>query len=66
MYEQFAKLLEKHGVTAFQVTKGTGVSTATLSSWKTGRYTPKADKLMKIAKYFDVPLEYFFDQQQTG
>ena len=25
--------------------------------WKSGKYTPKVDKLQKIADYFKVPLE---------
>ena len=45
MYKKFAILLEKNHKTSYQVAKETGVSTATLSSWKNGYYTPKADKL---------------------
>lgn len=55
-YENFQRLCEKKGVKPKAVSEATGVSTATLSSWKTGRYTPKPDKLMKIADYFGVPL----------
>ena len=58
-YERFDRLCKKFGTTAFQVAKETGVTTATLSSWKKGRYTPKADKLQKLADYFGVPLTYF-------
>ncbi|MBQ9065245.1 MAG: helix-turn-helix transcriptional regulator, partial [Blautia sp.] len=32
-------------------------SQATLSSWKSGKYTPKIDKLKKLADYFGVPIE---------
>jgi len=60
VYERFAELLEKHNVTAYQVAKATGIATATLTEWKNGTYTPKADKLILIARYFDVPLEYFY------
>ena len=38
--------------------KETGISTVTLTNWKRGRYTPKPDKLQKIADYFGVPLSY--------
>lgn len=55
-YENFQRLCEKKGVKPRTVSEATGVSTATLSSWKTGKYTPKPDKLIKIANYFDVPL----------
>lgn len=61
MYEKFAELLEKTNKTAYQVSKDTGISTATLSNWKNGIYKPKADKLKILAKYFGVPIEYFLE-----
>lgn len=59
MYDLFEKLLNDNNVTAYRVSKETGISTATLSDWKKGRSTPKADKLQKIADYFKVSIEYF-------
>ena len=58
MYGTFQKLLDKNGVTAYKVAKETGLTTATLTNWKKGRYTPKQDKLQKIAEYFDVTVDY--------
>lgn len=58
MYEIFEKLLKETGLTAYRVAKETGLSTATLTSWKQGVYTPKIEKLQKIADFFDVDLEY--------
>lgn len=58
MYEIFEKLLKEHNLTAYKVAKDTGLTTATLTNWKKGRYTPKQDKLQKIAEYFGVSLEY--------
>ena len=58
MYEIFSELLQKYGVTAYKVSKETGVSQSTLSDWKRGISTPKQDKLQKIANYFDVSLTY--------
>lgn len=59
MYEIFEKLLEEHQKTAYQVSKDTGIATATLTEWKKGTYTPKIDKLKIIADYFDVPVTIF-------
>lgn len=61
MYEKFADLLAKTNKTAYQVAKDTGVSTATLSSWKKGEYTPKVDKLKVLADYFGVDINYFLE-----
>ena len=56
-YDTFEKLCTAKGVTPYRVAKETGVSTSTLSSWKTGRYTPKREKLQKIADYFGITVD---------
>lgn len=58
MYEIFEKLLHERGITAYRVAKDTGITTATLTSWKQGKYTPKREKLQKIADYFGVSVDY--------
>lgn len=57
MYKTFEKLKKQKGVTSYQVAKATGISTVTFTDWKYGRYTPKTDKLLKIAKFFGVTLD---------
>lgn len=54
MYEIYAKLRDARELTDYQVCKQTGIASATLSAWKAGQYTPKIDKLLKIAKLFNV------------
>ncbi|MCI6468171.1 MAG: helix-turn-helix domain-containing protein [Faecalicatena sp.] len=58
MYEIFSKLLHIYGVTAYKVSKETGVSQSTLSDWKLGKITPKSDTLKKLADYFGVTIDY--------
>lgn len=62
MYEKFAKLIEERGVTAYQVAKDTGLTSTLFSEWKSGKANPKADKLMKLADYFNVSIEYFLKE----
>lgn len=62
LYKKFQRLLDERGITAYKVSKETGIATATLTEWKNGTYTPKVDKLMLIAKYFDVPIGYFLTE----
>lgn len=62
MYKKFEKLLNERNITAYQVATETGIAQATLTEWKNGTYTPKVDKLMKIADFFEVPLEYFLKE----
>lgn len=61
MYQKYAELRDKAGITDYEVAKQTGISTSTLTNWKYGRYTPKADKIKKIAELFKKPIEYFLE-----
>ena len=58
MYERFNNLLQEKGLTAYKVAKATGVSRSTLAAWKKKEYTPKMDKLQKLANYLGVSLYY--------
>ncbi len=64
-YQCFENLLKMHKTTVYRVAKDTGISNSTLTDWKYGRSVPKADKLRKIAEYFDVSINYFFDSAST-
>lgn len=63
MYEKFAALLEQSQKTTYQVAKETGIAENIFSYWKNGRSKPKFDKLLILAKYFGVPVEYFADEE---
>lgn len=65
MYEIFEQLCQSHGVTPYRVCKETGLTTATISNWKAGRYVPKADKMQKIADYFGVSVEYLMTGKEA-
>jgi len=58
MYEIFEQLLQKYGISAYKVSKETGITQSTLSDWKRGRSTPKTDTMKKIADYFGVTVNY--------
>lgn len=58
MYDIYNKLLANKGLKNADIARATGISNMTLSDWKKGKSTPKADKLQKIADFLDVSLEY--------
>ena len=58
MYERLEELLKENNMTAYKLSKETGILTATLSSWKNGAYVPKNDKLQIIANYFGVTVDW--------
>ena len=64
LYAKYAKLRDKKGLTDYRVSEETGILKSTLSEWKNGKYNPKFDKLLILAKYFDVPVEYFAETEE--
>lgn len=67
-YPNYEKLKKLHNVTDYRVAKETGIGTATLANWKKNNessgaegYIPKAEKIARIAEFFDVPLGYFYE-----
>ena len=65
MYETFKRLLDERNITAYQVSKDTGISQTVFSEWKKGKSKPKVDKLSILAKYFGVPLEDFIEVKEA-
>ena len=57
MYDVYAALRDKKGVTDYRVAADLGFSRTTLCDWGKGKSTPKLDKLKKLADYFGVSLE---------
>ena len=57
MYQKYAALRDERHMNDNQVARETGIGPTTFYEWKAGKYTPKVDKLAKIAKLFNVPIE---------
>lgn len=64
IYSKIEALLSQHNISAYRLSKDTGISTASLTDWKKGRSNPKADKIQIIADYFNVPISYFLDSAE--
>ena len=62
MYEKYVELRDKAKVSDYKVSEVTGITKSTFSDWKSGRSNPKIDKLLKIADYFGVSIEYFLKE----
>ena len=60
-YWKFKEICDQKGVKVSDVVKNTGIAYSTISNWKAGNYTPKIDKLQKIADYLDVELYDLWD-----
>lgn len=62
MYKKYAALRDEKGITDYRVADETGITKSTFSDWKTGRSSPKIEKLKKLADYFGVSIEYFLEE----
>lgn len=62
MYPKFLKLIEERKISTYRVAKDTGIPVTCFSDWKSGRSKPKTEKLLILAKYFGVPITYFFEE----
>lgn len=64
MYEIFEQLLQKRGMSSYEVSKLSGVSQATLSDWKNGKSTPRNKTLKKIADILGVSVAYLLGEEK--
>ena len=65
MYEIFEKLLKKNNVKTSDVSRATKISASTFSDWKNGVSQPKPDKLLLIAEYFNVSVDYLMTGKES-
>lgn len=57
MYAHYEKIRNSKNLNDYKVAKLANVSPSCIYDWKYGYYTPKIDKLIKIAKVLEVPVE---------
>ena len=60
--ESFSKLesiKDARGISFYKIANDLGFSKSLFSDWKSGKSMPKTDKLIKLAEYFGVPVDYF-------
>lgn len=60
-YDKFKALCEQKGVKPTPVIKALGFSTSNLKRWQNG-LLPNAAMLQKLSEYFDVPVDFFFEE----
>lgn len=58
VYERYCRIRDKAGYKDSDVAIGAKITKSTFSDWKSGRYTPKQQKLQKIADFLKVSSEY--------
>lgn len=59
--EVLNELLEKHELSAYKLSKGAKIPSATISEWRNGIHEPRFGTMIKVADYLGEPVEVFAD-----
>lgn len=54
----FRQLLQDNSVSAYKISRDTGISEALISYWKSGKQLPRYDSLNLLCDYFNVSADY--------
>lgn len=61
----FVQILQDRGITAYKLSKDTGISEALISNWKNGRQLPKYDSINLLCDYFDISSDYLLGRTKN-
>lgn len=61
LYERYSGMRDERKLTDADVARETKIAQPTFSDWKSGRSTPKIDKIKRIADFFGVSIEEFIE-----
>lgn len=62
-FEKLDTLAKEKGISFYRIAKDLDFPTSMFSDWRSGKYIPKYDKLVKIARYLDVDVEYLLPEE---
>lgn len=63
--EKIINLLNENNISAAKMMRELGFSSGLFSQWKSGKQKPSAEKLVKIAEYFNVSADYLLGKEPT-
>lgn len=61
----YRRLKVERGLTDYKIAQDTGVPRSTLSEWNAGQYIPRAETLLKIARYLGVTIEELLEAEEA-
>ncbi|BFH64904.1 MULTISPECIES: helix-turn-helix domain-containing protein [Paenibacillus] len=66
IYERIESLIKMRKMTKKSFCEQLGISTGNLGDWKRGKSTPSTNKLIEIASFFDVSLDWLILGKERG
>lgn len=58
-YEKLKNLMDERNVSAYKLSKATGISNSSFTDWKNERVKPSYEKIKSLADFFNVDINYF-------
>lgn len=58
--------MDSNGVTASKLTQEAGITNGLITQWKSRKQEPSAKSIMKIAKYFNVSIDWLSGNEQKN
>lgn len=65
----FNQILQNRSISAYKLSKETGITQGMISYWKSGERSPSIEHLVKLADFFDVSTDYLLgrtDKQEVN
>lgn len=65
----FNQLLQTRRISAYKLSRDTGITQGMISYWKSGERLPSAENLIRLADYFDCSIDYLLgrtDKQEVN
>ena len=63
--ERFKQCIKEKNIKQVQLARGTGITPSSISDWLKGKYTPKQDKLIILAKFLEVNPNWLMGINET-
>lgn len=66
MYDNYAKIRNKKGLSDYQLSKELGISRSIFSDWKSGRHSPSKKNRYRISQALGLPpVDYFYSDNEN-
>lgn len=64
MYQKIKELCENESISVYRLEKELGLSVGSVSKWE--KSIPRADTLVKVANFFNKPIDFFIQESTNS
>ena len=63
--QKLCYFMDTHKISAYRMSKSTGISDRLIGYWRKGEMLPNAENLIIIADYFDTSIDFLIDREKN-